>query len=340
MKNSATEIMLQKVEETRNRARSAERSFDYANASIQRKASSSIDLFGGSATNRVVEIASDARRACDALYSAYQTEVKTLDDACRPLLDKHPTLEAVREVYNMIKWLNDESEIENNFSASLNYHSLGNVASAKYVPTMSNKLIQSFWQTKYDSWPGRAEEVKAEQERRKKQAELARLRREKEEERRKAEEAAKKLEEEKKQLALIKKAAAKKDEIPAIIDDIEFEFSKAENIRREDIENQRKRIRRLEIEFESLGFFKTREKQALRQQNETLKKELEDMLERQCKAQEKHAKDIQQLKDHMDRLSKEFKDEKHFKLSSHDTDKLKKWLKDIEKIQKRGVSHQ
>ena len=339
MSNSATETMLQYVSEVRERARRAERSFDSSSSAIQRKASCSIDLFSGSATNTVVEIASDARRACDALYSAYQTEVKYLDDVCRPLLDQRPSLEAVREVYQMIKWLNDESEIENNFSASFNYQSLGNVASAKYVPTMSNKLIQSFWQTKYDSWPGRAEELKAERERREKQAELARLRREEEKQRRKAEEEQKKLEEDRRRLGIIRKVQAKKDEIDIIIDDIEFEFSKAENIRREDIENQRKRIRRLETELESLGFFKSKEKYALRQQIETLKKELDDMLEKQRKAQEKNAKDIDKLKDYADLIDKEFAGEKNIRLSSHDTDKLEKWLKDIDKIRKSNISN-
>ena len=47
---------------------------------------------------------------------------------CRPLLNEEPELRAVREVKNLIVWLNDESEIEANFSASFNSSSLGNVA--------------------------------------------------------------------------------------------------------------------------------------------------------------------------------------------------------------------
>ena len=68
---NATEILMAAVSSARAEARSAEREFDRRNSSIQYKASSSIDLFGGSATSRVVEIASDARRACDDLYAAY-----------------------------------------------------------------------------------------------------------------------------------------------------------------------------------------------------------------------------------------------------------------------------
>lgn len=166
MDQSATELMLQYAAASRKRIQGAESEFNHQNALIQRKASRNIDLFGGSATNQVVDIASDARRACDDLYSAYQTEIQLLDEACRPLLDQNPSLEAVKEVCELIKECNEESEIENNFTASLNGRDLGGVASGKYVPAMASKMIQRYWEAKYDSWPGRAEELAAAEEKR------------------------------------------------------------------------------------------------------------------------------------------------------------------------------
>lgn len=184
----STASMLQEVEEVRSKAKSAERLFDSRNHSIQIKASRSIDLFGGDATSRVVEIQADARAACDDLYTTYQTLIESLNGICRPLLAHNPGGEAIKAVADMIRYLNDESEIESNFTASLNGSSLGNVANSKYVPSISNKMIQKFWESQYASSPYAIEYEK----KRRKDAEEARIRREaerkKQEEQKRAEE--------------------------------------------------------------------------------------------------------------------------------------------------------
>ena len=160
MNNSTSEMMLQVVKAAKERAREAEYEYDRGAAALQANASQNINLFGGSAVSQVADIARDSRRICDALYASYQTLVKMVDEQCRPLLEKNPELSAVRKVRDLIKWLNDESEIENNFTASLNSRSLGGVASGRYIPSIENKMIQSFWENKYHMWPGREEERK------------------------------------------------------------------------------------------------------------------------------------------------------------------------------------
>ena len=72
---AATERILQVVQMARSEAKRAEYEFDRRNSDIQRKASRNIDLFGGSATSQVADIARDARRACDDLFIAYQSLV-------------------------------------------------------------------------------------------------------------------------------------------------------------------------------------------------------------------------------------------------------------------------
>lgn len=166
MSNLATEKMLQAVQAVKESASRAEREFDRNSSELQRRAGRTIDLFGGNAVNTVADIASESRKICDSLYSSYQTLVKMLDDQCRPMLDQDPDHVAIRKVRDMIKWLNDESEIKNDFTASLNNRSLGGVASARYVPTMENKMIQSFWETKYEMLPGRVEAEKEERQNR------------------------------------------------------------------------------------------------------------------------------------------------------------------------------
>lgn len=158
---TATMQILQAVEYTENRARTAEQAFDRANSDIQRKTSRSIDLFGGSAGSTVADIARDVRIACDDLFSTYQSLVVTLDETCRPLLNEDPDVSAVKAVANRIKKLNEDSEIGTNFSASLNGSRLGDVAGSRYVPSMNCKMIQRYWEDRYETWPGRAEQEAA-----------------------------------------------------------------------------------------------------------------------------------------------------------------------------------
>lgn len=155
-----TEKMQMMLETVKEQAKKAEKEYDERERVIQRKSSSSINLYGYDTTNRVVELASLAREACDSLYATYQMLIKMLDEQCRPLLEEEPDVIIVGEISKYIKWLNDESEIENNFSASYNSMNLGNVATAKYIPSIENKMIQKYWETKYDMWPGRAEAEK------------------------------------------------------------------------------------------------------------------------------------------------------------------------------------
>ena len=184
----ASATMLAEVEKAKSKGRSADREFDRRNRDIQRKASQSIDLFGGHATSRVVEIRSDARRACDDLYTAYQTLIPSLDAVCRPLLASNPSGLAIKAVADAIRYFNSESEIESNFTASFNGQELGDAANSKYIPSISNKMIQRFWEEQYSATPY----AKDAENRRRKEAEEARVRREAErkrqEEARKAEE--------------------------------------------------------------------------------------------------------------------------------------------------------
>lgn len=145
----ASEQMLKAVDTARNLAKEAERNYNMQARKIENMASRNIDLFGRSAVSQTADIVSAARRACDELYACYQMQVRLLDEECRPLLSQNPSSHAVKEVANLIKWLNSESEIKNNFSGSLNGSDLGGLASVRYSPTMENKMVQKYWEGKY-----------------------------------------------------------------------------------------------------------------------------------------------------------------------------------------------
>ena len=59
----ASKEILEVVERVKKDAEQAEKAFDTQNDELTRKSSRSIDLFGGSASSQVVEIASMAREA-------------------------------------------------------------------------------------------------------------------------------------------------------------------------------------------------------------------------------------------------------------------------------------
>lgn len=161
--------MLVAVANAKNQAKSAERQFDFAAEMINIESSSSIDLLGGRAVSQVADIASSVRKACDELYASYQSLVLMLDQQCRPLLSQKPSTRAVKEVMEMIKWLNKESEIGSNFSGSLNGFSLGDLVNVKYFASMDCQMIQKHWENVYSTMPGREEENRAFQQRQKKE---------------------------------------------------------------------------------------------------------------------------------------------------------------------------
>ena len=266
---TATEQLLQAAKIAKERAKRAEREFDNGSAAIQRKASISIDLFGGSAVSQVADIASDTKKVCDALYASYQTLVKMLDEQCRPLLDQNPDYTAVREVRDLIKWLNDESEISNDFTASLNSQSLGGVASGRYFPSIENKMIQSFWENKYEMLPGREE---AEAAKRREDAKNAELRKKEREEKYKED-----LTKYEKEYGLWKEKAdeienVRKKELNNALDsakttrksEIEYKYKNAVDSSKKEILICEKKREQEEEKLKSLGFFKLSEKKSTR----------------------------------------------------------------------------
>ncbi len=196
---NASEQILQYVQHATQEAKRAEAVYDSAAEYIEFKSSSTISLNSGNAVSKVAEIASLSRNACEELYSSYQSLVRYLDEKCRPLIAEGADTHSVKELLELIKWLNSESNIGTNFSASLNGTDYGDMFNVQYSPTMENRMIQKYWETTYSSMPGTAEEDKAyskkkEEERlakieaRKKQLELERQRQQEERERARIEE--------------------------------------------------------------------------------------------------------------------------------------------------------
>ena len=179
------EKMLEAVLNAKKQAKSAERDYDFAAEMIAIKSERNIDLFGGTAVSQVADIAADSRKACDELYASYQMLVRLLDEQCKPLLNEKTDAYAIREVAEMIKWLNSESEIGANFSGTLNGSALGSLVDVKYFPSIENKMIEKYWLAKAEAHPEHkvAEQKYRENQRKEREAEIAEKRAARERER-------------------------------------------------------------------------------------------------------------------------------------------------------------
>ena len=131
----------------------ASRNFNSSQRMVEIKASSSINVYSNHAIGQVSGIVSEAKEACDKLYTTCQALVETLDTTCRPLLEYSPSGESIKAVCDVIRDLNKASEFDYNFSATLNSANLGGIGKVKYAPSASNKAIQKFWQQKYTESP-------------------------------------------------------------------------------------------------------------------------------------------------------------------------------------------
>ena len=154
---NSNKAILDVVESAKEKAKKAMKSFDAQCGVIQRKASRNIDLFGGSAVSSVADIAEKSREACDELYVSLQALVPFVDVACKDALDKDTTAETIKAVVECIAYLNSESKIKNNFTASFNSASLGDVARVSYFPSLTNQTIEKYWENLYESIPEVAE---------------------------------------------------------------------------------------------------------------------------------------------------------------------------------------
>lgn len=164
MDMAVNERSSQIVSHVKKIANDASSKFTAACGEVQRKAVPRIDLYGKDAVSRVAEITGSMRKACDEYYASLQSLVIELDMQCRPLIDEGLSVDSIYEVYKTIKWLNEESEIESQYNASVNSTDYGNVASTTYIPSISNKMIQEFWHTKFTMCDGSDEVLAREAE--------------------------------------------------------------------------------------------------------------------------------------------------------------------------------
>ncbi len=129
------------------------RSYEAKAEDVENMSKRSINIGSGADMSRGVDIIATAVKACDELYATCQGLIVVLDETCRPLLDETTSTKAVVSVAGVIGWLNSESEIKNNYFASLNNSATQQVGTRQYIPSVENKVRQAYWEGKANVMP-------------------------------------------------------------------------------------------------------------------------------------------------------------------------------------------
>ena len=182
---------------------------------------------------------------------------------------------------DVIEYLNSKSEIEHNCSFSYDGVNVGTVLEDKYIPSIQNKLIQKFWESKYLDSPYSIEFANKQRE------EIKERRKYREEEKKRILETQKKEEEYKEKLGLEYKAfyehietecQEKISEFTKQLFD-EYEIIKKEFV--EDIFNYRTQLinqkQLLETDITSFGFFQAKEKKKKKQEINTMELKIQKL---------------------------------------------------------------
>lgn len=174
VKAEIDERILSAVKKVRSEADAANRYYEREVDRIERRASyTTINI---SQMNIALDIIAESKRAMDGLYTTYEALVRTLDMQCRPLADQGASAHAVKQVSDLISYMNSESSsLSGNFTASLNSYSLGDVGGVRYTASLEAQTIERFWKTKYSMMP---EAIEEEKRRRQAAAEAAKRREE------------------------------------------------------------------------------------------------------------------------------------------------------------------
>lgn len=133
----------------RSEHRSADSSFEYAQSRVERINNTPINIYYDDVHGRIREAINVAMDACLALYTTCQKLVLKLDKTCRPLLDEDTPADLIGDIYREIRQLNEDSEINNDYTGNLDGISFGDVAKIRYIPTDEAKSIEHFWEQQY-----------------------------------------------------------------------------------------------------------------------------------------------------------------------------------------------
>ena len=205
MNKEYTQKVLAAVERAKREVRSAESIFESDSRRVQNMARyTTIDIHNMS---KAVEILAAVKRTTDDLYTSYEIIIRSLDRECRPYLDLGISGDAIKKVAELMKTINRESSsLSSNATGTFNGLSMGDLRTEYYTASLEARTIEKFWSSQYSKTP------EAEEERKRKEAELVERRKRQAEQAKREEERKKKEAEEKKRKAELQAAEEKRIE--------------------------------------------------------------------------------------------------------------------------------
>lgn len=274
---SNNEKIIEIVESVQKEATNVAKNFDRRNDELQKRTRSAIDVYSGTALSQVASIVTETRNMSEELYVSMQSYVTLLDSRCKALLDDDIPLSTIKKVWDLIVWLNEQSDIHISFTSQLNYNPRNDVADVNLFPTVENKFIQKEWENRYKLSPKYEEEQKRiEEEKKEKEAkkqEMARANEKIEAERSaNKEKHLKGNEEREKMIADSNQNAANFEK--NLEKRIEVLLQKYETENLKTLNQYRDRLKKAESQYATLGFFKFAEKKAVKAQMSELNNEI------------------------------------------------------------------
>jgi hypothetical protein len=267
---SNNEKIIEIVEIVRKEATGVSKNFDRRNDELQKRTRSAIDVYSGTALSQVASIVTETRNMSEELYVSMQSYVTLLDSRCKALLDDDIPLSTIKKVWDLIVWLNEQSDIHISFTSQLNYNPRNDVADVNLFPTVENKFIQKEWENRYKLSPKYEEEQKRieieakkeeeRQEQAKKEAKLAEENRDKKFKQEKAQYAESNKNYEKLKSLADKKIAEFEETLKNRLFELECDQTKECF---EELEKCREERRAVRKELRSAGFFEFKKKKQL-----------------------------------------------------------------------------
>ncbi|MBR6633360.1 MAG: hypothetical protein IKL05_03540 [Clostridia bacterium] len=150
MKSVDTKVY--KITETiREKANLADELYQNKASKVHEALSDTIYL---SQINSLRRIVADALKAAEELYLTYEALVRTLDSKCKSIIDEGASADAVKEVCDLIEYLNAESSsIDCNFTLSIEMIDMGDLGGMSFIASVEAQAIEALWKSNYSTMP-------------------------------------------------------------------------------------------------------------------------------------------------------------------------------------------
>lgn len=144
------------LDQIKKEYKSAEASMERKKAEVERNAAVSIDIYVDDAIERAMDIVRETVRTAGEFHEKCQELVLELDSRCRELVTDATSANLVGEIADMIKDLNESSDININFNGTFEGEDLGDIGNGTFEASSEAKRIERTWTIKAQTFEQKA----------------------------------------------------------------------------------------------------------------------------------------------------------------------------------------